>query len=164
MRILAIDPGTTQSAFMLFDKDADNPIIEKGIMENGEMILTLFRRKAGDFGKDHLVIESIASYGMPVGKEVFATCIWIGRFIQAFLNAYPFCPWSLLARQQIKLTLCKSARAKDANVRQALIDIYGPPGTKKNPGVTYGVSKDLWSALAIAHVASDIVCFRPTIQ
>ena len=24
----------------------------------------------------------VACYGMPVGKEVFDTCIWIGRFIQ----------------------------------------------------------------------------------
>jgi hypothetical protein len=41
-------------------------------------------------------------------------------------------------------------KAKDANIRQALIDKIGPQGTKKDPGPTYGISKDVWSALAIA--------------
>ena len=45
-------------------------------------------------------------------------------------------------------------RAKDSNIRQALIDKYGKPGTKKDPNLFYNdseqkVSKDIWSALAV---------------
>ena len=45
-------------------------------------------------------------------------------------------------------------RAKDSNIRQALIDIYGKPGTKKEPNEFYNdskvkMAKDIWSALAI---------------
>ncbi|MGH7470493.1 MAG: hypothetical protein ACRENP_21315 [Longimicrobiales bacterium] len=51
--------------------------------------------------------------------------------------------------------LCKNPKAKDQNIRQALIDLLGAPGTKKNPGPTYGISGDAWSALAIAVTARD---------
>jgi hypothetical protein len=53
-------------------------------------------------------------------------------------------------RKDIKLHLCNSPRAKDANVRQALIDRIGPQGTKKNQGPTYGIKSHQWAALAVA--------------
>ena len=43
-------------------------------------------------------------------------------------------------------------KAKDSNIRQALIDRFGPVGTKKNPGWFYGVSKDVWAAIAVGGV------------
>jgi hypothetical protein len=36
------------------------------------------------------------------------------------------------------------------NVRQALLDKYGAPGTKKAPGLTYGISSHVWAAFALA--------------
>jgi hypothetical protein len=92
-----------------------------------------------------VVVEMIASYGMPVGREVFETCLWIGRFIEAWNSSY-----SLLYRRNVKLHLCNSARAKDANVAQALRDRFGEKGTRKNPGVLYGIRGDEWAALAVA--------------
>ena len=59
----------------------------------------------------------------------------------------------LVYRQDVKQFLCHSARAKDGNIRQAIIDRLGPPGVKSAPGVTYGISKHLWSALAVALTA-----------
>ena len=58
-------------------------------------------------------------------------------------------------RTQVKLHICGTARAKDSNVRQALMDRYGSTrelaiGKKKTPGPLYGFSADMWSALAIA--------------
>lgn len=70
----------------------------------------------------------IASYGMPVGKEIFDTCVWIGRFIEANDKDYKF-----VYRKDEKINLCNSMKAKDSNIRQALIDRFGEVGTKKNP-------------------------------
>ena len=140
--ILAIDPGFDKTAWLRFD---GLTIHERGITPNAEMrpVLTAYRY-------DQPVIEMIASYGMPVGKEVFETCVWIGRFIEMLEEA------ERIFRRDVKLNLCGSTRAKDANVRQALLDRLGPQGTKKNPGPTYGISKDLWAALGVAVTAWDM--------
>ena len=134
MIVLAVDPGTTESAFVRW---------------NGSKILSIGKQLNDDLaadgtGDDINAIEMIASYGMPVGKEVFETCVWIGRFMQAWGGA------ELIYRKDVKMHLCGTTKAKDGNVRQALIDRLGAPGTKKNPGVTYGVSGDVWQALALA--------------
>jgi hypothetical protein len=59
-------------------------------------------------------------------------------------------PCHLVYRKDIKLAFCGTCKAKDANVRQALIDRFGEQGTKLNPGRLYGIKKDMWSALAVA--------------
>jgi len=91
----------------------------------------------------------IASYGMPVGATIFETCFWIGRFREAWRG-----PCVRLTRNRVKQHICHSARAKDSNIRQALIDRYGPGkeraiGRKAMPGPLYGVKSDLWAALAV---------------
>lgn len=97
---------------------------------------------------DEVVCEMVACYGMAVGKEVFETCVWIGRFWQS--ADYELKPFYRLKRLDVKLHMCGQPRAKDANIRQALVDKFGGKGTKKNPGPTYGISADVWQALALA--------------
>ena len=143
--MLAIDPGTTSSAYVLYEA---GEILGKGKIEN-EAMLDIIRST----GFDTLVIEAIASYGMSVGAEVFTTCIWVGRFIQVCVDKGS--PYELMYRKDIKMHLCHSMKAKDSNIRQALIDRLGKPGTKKNQGRTYGISGDEWAALAVAITFSD---------
>lgn len=139
--MIAIDPGTTQSAYVVFD---GQQVIKCGIDDNENV------RKAIQYqGESYqLAVEMVACYGMPVGKEVFETCLWVGRFIEAFEGQH-----RLVYRKDVKLWLCGSMRAKDGNIRQALIDKYGAPGTKKEPGGTYGVKSHIWAALAVADYA-----------
>lgn len=80
---------------------------------------------------DKVIIEMVASYGMPVGKEVFDTCVWIGRFKQRALSEGKEVEY--IYRKDEKMNICHSMKAKDSNIRQALIDRFGVVGTKKNP-------------------------------
>lgn len=137
--ILAIDPGTVQSAYVVFNANKKE-IVQKGIVPNEEIFEKIFA-----YPDATVAIEMIASYGMPVGKEVFETCLWIGQFFYAAkergLNV------KLIYRKDVKMYLCNTVKAKDANIRQALIDLLGKDVTK-------GVAKDMWAALAIAVTVS----------
>jgi hypothetical protein len=147
--ILAIDPGPEKSAFTRIDAINLKPL-DFGIIGNEELIEGLIM---GDFDRaDNFAIEMVASYGMAVGKDVFETCVWIGRFWQASGH------WTkqLIYRMEVKNNLCHSSRANDSNIRQALIDRFGPVGTKRNPGWFYGFKTDIWSAYAVAVTYYDL--------
>ena len=73
MKLLAIDPGTEQSAYVIWD---GKKILNKGIVDNDTMNSLC---KAGEL-HDYFAIEMVASYGMAVGKTTFETVFWIGRF------------------------------------------------------------------------------------
>ena len=151
MNILAIDPGPAQSALVLL---SPNRKIIQASIEGNEHVAGILRTGAIYDGWPHVAIEMIASYGMPVGAEVFETCTWIGRFEEA----YPHGDLLLRCfRKDVVLHLCGTSRAGDSNVRQALIDYIGPPGTKKNPGPTYGIVKDMWAALGVAVYAHNLL-------
>ncbi len=152
--ILAIDPGPTESAFVLYG--AERPWLH-GKIPNGELLDEVRQANSlrGPYaGAIILVVELIACYGMPVGREVFDTCIVTGRLLEAWGLAH-----ALLTRGAVKLHLCGSMRAKDGNVRAALLDRWGGKakaiGNKAAPGPLRGVSGDVWAALALAVTYAD---------
>lgn len=149
--ILAIDPGPTQSAHVILSDDLKPKYF--GINDN-ESVLKTVRACSVTNNIDFFAIEMVASYGMPVGKEVFETVFWIGRFWERA----NFADKKFIYRLQEKTNLCHDSRAKDSNIRQALIDRFGPVGTKKNPGWFYGVSKDVWAAVAVGVTYHDLYC------
>lgn len=128
--IVAIDPGTTQSAYVLMDEDYK--IYRAEILPNAQMLEYL---KTLTPHLHKIVIEMIASYGMAVGQEVFETCVWIGRFSLYDDTNYIY-------RKDEKINLCGTMKAKDANIRQAIIDRLGKENTKM-------LKKDLWAAAAV---------------
>jgi len=154
--VFGIDPGTTHSGFALLSEKGR--VARSGVLENAALLHYL-RKCAGCDPHLVLAIEWVSSYGMAVGHEVFETCRWVGRFQQA----WPLPDAAvLIPRVKVKLALCHSARAKDPNVRQALIDLFQPDGrgacpqigTRAYPGPLYGVHSHAWSALAVAVVAA----------
>ena len=151
MRILAIDPGSKRSALVLYDPEAH--AVRHGAIKLNHDVRMLLRHRLWVQHGDDLVIEMVASYGMPVGAEVFDTCLWIGRFIEAWGG-----PYTLMFRKTVCGIICGSARAKDSNVRQAVIDLFPRTGggkrpqigIKAKPGPLYGLRDDEWQALALA--------------
>lgn len=159
MRLLAIDPGPAESAWLLFDTDTFLPLRwEK--TRNAEVL--------GAFASgEALAVEALASYGMPVGVETFETAYAIGAFERRWLDIGGPEPIRVY-RREVKLHICGDSRAKDSNMRQALIDRYGGSrkaaiGLKASPGPLYGMSGDCWSALAVAITAAERDATEPLI-
>jgi hypothetical protein len=144
-RLLALDPGTSRSASIALDGRTLRPL-GFGIEANDALVERL---RAGCEAFDLVVIEKVESFGMAVGEEVFETVFWSGRFAEAVDPV----PVRRLGRRAVKLAICGDPRAKDPNIRQALIDRYGGKdnaiGTKAEPGPLHAIVRDVWAALAL---------------
>lgn len=142
--VIAIDPGPEQSGWARLHEDGS--LIEAGVWPNLKLLSSL---TVGQLG-NRLAIEMIASYGVSVGKSVFETCVWIGRFQQAWYKPQQV---RLIYRKDVKIAVCETHKANDANVREALIERFGKPGTKTRPGPTYGITSHAWPAIAVGVTA-----------
>ena len=148
--ILAIDPGTSQSGYCFY---RGGTVLASGVSPNDEILELIMEHGPNASINPTLAIEMVASYGMAVGEETFRTVWWAGRFAQMWL------PLALVEvyRSQVKTEICKSQKANDSNIRQAIIDRYGGKdtaiGKKATPGPLYGVKSHAWAALAVAITA-----------
>lgn len=126
MLILAIDPGPTTSGAVLFDAE-ERRVLKAEKEANNEALRQMIRKGSADL----VLCEWIENYGMVVGKDVFCTVRWIGRFEEAAIghrNPFTFDDkvlFDTVTRKQVKIQLCNSMQAKDKNVRQAVIDLFG---------------------------------------
>lgn len=147
MTILGIDPGQKESGWVRWEKD-EQKVVAFGIWENGRLS-EMLRMIRASLALELVAIEVIRGYGIVSGDDTFDTCIWIGRFdpLQTAL---------LIPRKTIKKHLCGNVTTNDKYVRQSLIDRFGEPGTKKNPGPLFGITGHCWSALAVAVTAAEI--------
>ena len=146
MIIFALDPGPKKSALVVWDgKEIDFAEILPNEYGRDESILNHLHQPGRI--DPVLVIEQVKSYGMAVGDTIFETVFWSGRFAQAWQGK-----WSRMPRMDVKIHLCHQARAKDSNIRQALIDRFEPDlEPKKRPkGILKGLKADLWAAMALA--------------
>lgn len=155
--IIAIDVGTAQTAYTVMNKEYR--IIESDIVPN-ETLLDIIKQNRQDVKT--LVYEEFASYGMPIGKTTMESIKWNGRFIQHALH-HGYCHIVPMLRKDVKMNLCQTMKAKDSNIRIALVDRYAThdfkngKGTKNNPDTLYGFRADMYSSLAIGTTYYDKV-------
>lgn len=153
-KILAIDPGNEYSGYVVIGAEDMRPL-EIGKVENEKVIDRVLEANYSE-----LVIEMVASYGMPVGRSVFETCVHIGRLLQAASSVS--IKTARLYRQDVKLNICHSNKATDATITQALIDRFAPTtpnrgkGYKSAPGWFYGFKSDIWQAYALGVTYLDL--------
>ena len=143
MWILAIDPGTTESAYVLYD----------GLpREYGKVKNEVLNEMIAGFDVEEMAIEHVRGYGKRVGNELFDTCEWTGRFIETFIRDNGG-PVHRLARKRVA-GACASALdgtpegygvsatiVNDSIVRTWMVQQFGEPD---------GLTKDMWQALALA--------------
>jgi hypothetical protein len=146
MSIMAIDPGTTHSGWVTYGEGRP---LRGGVEENHELLLRVAHHEGP------VAIEEVRSYGMAIGQETIDTIRWIGRFQQAAGGDRV----RLIPRKDVCKHVCNDGRAKDPQIRQALIDRYGGKaaavGTVKSQGPLYWVKTHIWPALAVAVTASE---------
>lgn len=156
MNVFCVDPGTFCSAYAVWD---GVKILDKGHVENDHMttVLAGYSARSGGLADVEVGgIEIMRGFGMPVGKEVFATCYWIGRWASLWARnragRFPV----PIDRKDVAVHHCLKASAGDTNISAALKDRFGGKGTTKEPGVFFGVAgADMWSACALAVYLHD---------
>ncbi|MEA2677179.1 MAG: hypothetical protein QOJ81_1320 [Chloroflexota bacterium] len=166
-RVHAFDPGSEQSALVIYDTDAQL-VLRHGIYSNRDL---LEQCRAWPFGPAdaEAVFESMAPRGMPTSLQELETVHWAGRFYEV-LEARG---WTVgrLSRHKVKIHHGAFAGPKragekrpsaDAIIRASLIDRFGDVGgkdaaigRKAAPGPLYGIAADEWAALALAVAWTD---------
>lgn len=176
MKILAIDPGTVQSGFVVYDPAGPvldlgaavplrrGTVLEHGVAPNAELLARCWRdgQSVPSLPSEYvLVVEMINVFG-PAGATVYRTCWWIGRFAEAWGEL----GYNEITRHDVKHHLCRTSRAGDSDVRAALIERWGGEmlaiGAKGKgkartaPGPLHGVATHAWQALGCAVTWADL--------
>lgn len=129
--VLAIDPGSEKSAWVVYDgerpyawgKDSNEALrfflkqiwavkLRPESPPPGFKLLTPI--------PDLVAIEYVYRRGMDLMQQAVDTMFEAGRIVEAWGGE-----WTPIDRKDVKLHLCGSARAKDSNIRAALIDRFG---------------------------------------
>lgn len=144
--IFAVDPDPQGGATVLLTNQGELVSHSRDVPVSA-ICSIIMEKKPG-----RVVVEGLQSYGMPVGRSVFETAMVVGSI--RFACQLAGVGFDEITRTQAKAAVCNAARAKDPQVRAALIDLYGGDreraiGTKKAPGPLYGIAKDEWAALAV---------------
>ena len=149
--IMAIDPGNRDSAFVWMDEENMCPM--RFFKLPNDDVLDEIGHFETHFKNGTVVIERISSYGMAVGRDVFETAEWYGKFLREAERER--LKTVFLYRRDVKITICGTPAAKDSNIRRALIDRFAEhdlksgKGTKKNRYLFYGFFADIWQAYAL---------------
>ena len=162
-RILGIDPGLRVSGYVLL---VGARVDASGVLPNDELVDTILPSLFEPWVL--LAVEELAGQSRLVGLDEFRTARWSGRFEERWLRLGG--PVRFVLRKDVKRNLIGTVTGNDAQIRCALIDLWGgeeaalgPKGQKVKKGQTKirgplsGISSHAWQALAVAVTARDLM-------
>lgn len=147
--IVGIDPGPVTSGVVVYDLSTGRLVQCDGAMDLGALRAMLQRL---DPASAVVACERISAG--PASGEVVLTTEVVGRIAEACHTRQIDC--TLYYRREVLQTLaCSGGGSKDAQVRNALIEMFGSTkaaavGTKKAPGPLHGIGTHAWQALGVA--------------
>lgn len=124
MIILAIDPGTATSGWVMWDQI--NPPTGSPDQPNEGFLRWLAELPPVIHGHPWLTVCEMPQYygkDRSVGMDIFETCYWVGNFRWAVAGRG--LPFHRLRRPAVRAHICGTAQSNDRLVRQALIDRFG---------------------------------------
>jgi len=146
--IFSLDVGSTHTGYAILEgigklhRNKDYPTFGK--VPNEELQVLIFDW----YSKCHFAIEYPKyQFGMPFHDTHIRMVEWVGRIMQMIEDLGG--KYYRVFRYREGVVMCNSPLTSDAKIRAAVIAIFGPPGTKKDPGPTYGVTGDVWQAIAV---------------
>lgn len=160
MRILAIDPGSRESGWVLWSPDQGLIDFDKAPNSSVKNKLALYADCIVP-DKAKVVIEKITLY-QRADENIHDTVLWCGRFLEVSDEIAN--PGVLMTRTEVKKTLLpglKTTERNDSTIKAYLKDRFAPgvsnhgKGTKKEPGYFYGFKADVWQAFALAVAYHD---------
>ena len=161
MKILGVDPGTSHSAWIEYDREKKR-VGEMGYAANSDLRERLRTWEGRIWRKDcgrasvRLAIEGVQPYGakFKVSWALLQTAEWIGVFREAW-EAGGGTPPEIVFNPALRTHLCGTVRVSSADIHQAVLRRFASnmreaKGTVKKPGPLFGVKEHIWSALAVA--------------
>lgn len=153
-RILAIDPGSERSGWVLYDPATRSVDLAGGETDDVELISMI---RARSFTDAVLAFEVLAPWGQ-IRPELISTTLWCGRFAEAWLGRGG--EVAQATRTEVKVWLLGQSKGNDGDVNAALREIHGGAraavGTKAAPGPLYTVRSHAWAALGVAVTVAKI--------
>lgn len=140
MKVLGIDPGTTESGYALIDE-------RYTVLDAGKIDSALIDHLIRTSKPSAVSCESIQAYGMAVGREVFETCYWIGEYRQV-CKSLPV-PFFLYPRPEYARAIAGVQKVTDSVLRQSLLLRFGSD-LKGGPLFKLRGDSDRKSAFAVA--------------
>lgn len=152
---IGIDTGTKESALVALQ---GQQILDKQFKPNMSLIDDIVKLSLN--GNAILAIEMFEGRGQIAGQSSYDSIFIGGLYARAWIERNDNTP-ILIYRREVKTALCGVSGVNDANIRRAILDRFPSVGggavpqvgIKKQPGPLYGISKHLWSALAVSITA-----------